>query len=86
LLQTLKPTLRAKNFTFKAEGKVIREFQALHFDKWLGYNQKASSVDATLRQFAEFITFCKAKHKQYIGCVPVLLCSVLNYVMWCAML
>jgi hypothetical protein len=77
ILQTPKPLLRAKDFPFKAEGKVIREFKALHFEEWLGYNQKVSSTEATVKQFAEFVTFSKARHKSYVGFVHIVIFCII---------
>jgi len=60
---------RAKDFPFKAEGKVIRELETRGARMWLLRVKEDASTDITLRSIAEFVAYCKSKVKDYCGLV-----------------
>jgi len=59
------PRRRAKDFAYKADVGSIKEFERYGFKAWLTHIKKDCSVEATIRLFAEFITFCRKRVDTY---------------------
>jgi hypothetical protein len=74
-MQIPKPKLRTRNFTFKAEARVLGELDKLGFAEWLRFNQLEASAAATMRLSAEFVAFCKHRMTVHTRFVDMCLCA-----------
>jgi hypothetical protein len=61
--------LRAKDFPFQAEPRVMRELHKLGYCAWLLRVKGETGTDATVRFAAEFVAFCSKAQKLFAGFV-----------------